>query len=72
MFQIPEGQRKVFMHLVTCASSAVICFGYMLLAKDDIDSAVLMFALTAIGGHGMLNANANGKEHEAKSKPPKR
>jgi hypothetical protein len=66
--KVADGQRKVVMHLVTCISSAIICFGYMIIAKDGIDSAVLMLGLAAIGGHGMLNANANGKEHQSKGK----
>lgn len=66
MFNIPEGQRKVFMHLATCVASGVICYGYMILS-DSVEASVIITALTAIGGHGMLNANANGKEHESKN-----
>lgn len=68
MFKIADGQRKVFMHVVTCIASSAICFTYMVMAKNNIDSSVLLVGLGAIGGHGMLNARANGQEHEAKSK----
>mgnify|MGYP003154677044 CR=1 FL=1 len=53
--------------IATCVTTAVISFGYMSNAAT-IEGSVIIMALTVVGGHGMMNAHANGKEHEAKAK----
>jgi len=66
-FKVAKGQRKLFLHMVTAVASGIIVYGYMFLA-DNIEASVVIFALTAIGGQGMVNGHANGKEHEAQAK----